>query len=70
MKKVVIITALLLAPVLSFGQGVFDKFEDNSEVTSFVITQKMFRMLASIDIDMDDPEDQEFMEMVKKITGL
>ncbi|WP_369993981.1 DUF4252 domain-containing protein [Winogradskyella sp.] len=70
MKKLVIITALLLVPVLSFGQGVFDKFEDNGEVTSFVITQKMFRMLASIDIDMDDPEDQQFMEMIKKITGL
>lgn len=70
MKKLVIITALLLAPVLSFGQGVFDKFEDNEEVTSFVINQKMFRMLATIDVDMDNPEDQEFMEMVKKITGL
>lgn len=70
MKKLIIIAALLLVPVLSFGQGVFDKFEDNKEVSSFVITQKMFRMLASIDIDMDNPEDQEFLEMVKKITGL
>ena len=32
MKKLAIITALILAPVLSFGQGVFDKFEDNEEV--------------------------------------
>lgn len=70
MKKLVIITALLLAPILSFGQGIFDKFEDIDEVSSFVINQKMFRMLASIDIDMDDPEEQEFLEMAKKITGL
>lgn len=70
MKKSILITALLLMPVLTFGQGVFDKFEDNSEVTSFVINQKMFRMLASIDIDMDDPEEQQFLDMVKKITGL
>ena len=27
-------------------------------------------MLASIDIDLDDKEDQEFLEMAKKITGL
>lgn len=70
MKKLLIITALLLTPVITFAQGVFDKFEENSEVSSFVINQKMFRMLATIDVDMDDPEDQEFMEMAKKITGL
>ena len=70
MKKIIIITALLLTPVLAFAQGVFDKFEDNAEVSSFVINQKMFRMLATIDMDVDDAEAQEFMEMVKKITGL
>lgn len=70
MKKSLIITALLLTPVITFAQGVFDKFEENSEVSSFVINQKMFRMLATIDVDMDDLEDQEFLEMAKKITGL
>lgn len=70
MKKIVVIIALLLAPVLTFAQGVFDKYEDNEDVTSFMITQKMFRMLAQIDIDMDNPEDKEFFEMAKKITGL
>lgn len=70
MKKLIIITALLLTPILTFGQGVFDKFEELEDVSSFVINQKMFRMLASIDIDLDDKEDQEFLEMAKKITGL
>ena len=70
MKKVEIIAALLLAPLATFAQGVFDKFEDIEGVSSFVINQKMFRMLASIDIDLDDKEDQEFLEMAKKITGL
>ncbi|MUU78267.1 DUF4252 domain-containing protein [Winogradskyella endarachnes] len=69
-KKLIIITALLLSPILTFGQGVFDKFEELEDVSSFVINQKMFRMLASIDIDLDDKEDQEFLEMAKKITGL
>jgi len=70
MKKLIIIIALALTPILSFGQGIFDKFEDNAEVSSFVINQKMFKMLATIDMDMDDPEAKEFLEMVKKITGL
>lgn len=70
MKKIIVITALLLTPVLTFAQGVFDKYEDIEEVSSFVINQKAFRMLATIDMDVDDPEAQAFMEMVKKITGL
>jgi hypothetical protein len=70
MKKLIIITAFLLAPVLTFAQGVFDKFEDNEEVSSFVINQKAFRMLATIDMDSDDPQAKETLEMIKKITGL
>ncbi len=45
MKKLVIITALLLTPVLTFGQGVFDKFEEIDEVSSFVINQKRNSLL-------------------------
>ncbi|MCB0398138.1 MAG: DUF4252 domain-containing protein [Winogradskyella sp.] len=70
MKKVIVIIALILAPMLSGAQSIFDKYEDMSEVTSIVVTQKAFRMLATIDLDVDDPEAKEFMEMVKKITGL
>lgn len=69
-KKVIVIIALILAPMLSGAQSIFDKYEDMSEVTSIVVTQKAFRMLATIDLDVDDPEAKEFMEMVKKITGL
>lgn len=69
-KKLVILLAIIIAPVMSFGQSVFDKYEDMEGVSSFVMTQKMFNMLASINVDMDDPEDQAFMDMAKKITGL
>jgi CRISPR/Cas system-associated protein Csm6 len=70
MKKVIVIIALILAPMLSGAQSIFDKYEDMKDVTSIVVTQKAFRMLATIDLDVDDPEAKEFMEMVKKITGL
>ena len=69
-KKVIVIIALVLAPMLSGAQSIFDKFEDMPEVASVVVNQKMFSMIASIDVDMDDPEAQEYMDMVKKITGL
>ena len=70
MKKLLVIAALVLAPALSFSQSIFDKFEDLEEVTSIIVNQKMFTMLAKIDIDTDDPESQEYLNMVKKITGL
>lgn len=70
MKNFIVIIALILAPVVAGAQSIFDKFEDNPEVASMIINKKMFSMIASIDIDMDNPEDQQFMEMVKKISGL
>lgn len=69
-KKLLIVLAIIIAPVMSYSQSLFDKYESDESVTSFVINQKMFSMLASIDVNMDDPEDQAFMNMAKKITGL
>ncbi|WP_228851169.1 DUF4252 domain-containing protein [Aegicerativicinus sediminis] len=70
MKKLLVIAAIVLAPALASSQSIFDKFEDLEEVTSIIVNQKMFTMLAKIDIDTDDPESQEYLNMVKKITGL
>lgn len=69
-KKLVVIIALIVAPITSFGQSIFDKFEDMDEVASIVLNQKMFSMLASIDVDLDDKEAEQYLDMVKKITGI
>lgn len=70
MKKVIVIVALILAPAITFSQSIFDKFEDMDDVGTVILNQKMFSMLASIDLDLDNPEEQAFYDMVKKITGL
>lgn len=70
MRKLIILLAIVVAPLTSFGQNIFDKYEDMEGVSSFILTPKMFSMLASIGIDADDPEDQAFLDMAKKITGL
>ncbi|OUS01890.1 hypothetical protein A9Q86_04370 [Flavobacteriales bacterium 33_180_T64] len=70
MKKIIVIIAVVLTSSISFGQGLFDKYEDMKGVTSGVINQKMFSMLASIDINMDDPDDQKMLEMAKKIKSV
>ena len=69
MKKILIITAIVLAPMVSFGQSLFDKYEDMDNVSSMIVNSKMFQMLATIDVDLDDPEAQEYFNMVKKITN-
>ena len=70
MKKVIVLIALIVAPMLSFGQSIFDKFEAMDDVASIVLNQKMFSMLASIDVDLDDAEAEQYLDMVKKITGI
>jgi PIN domain nuclease of toxin-antitoxin system len=69
-KKVLLIVALALISSVSFGQSMFDKYEDMKGVSSGVINSKMFSMIASIDIDLDDPDAQKFMEMAKKIQSV
>ena len=69
MKKIVIVLAIIIAPMMSFGQNMFDKFEDMDGVTSVVVNNKMFKMLADLQLNADNKEDQEVIEMIKKITG-
>jgi len=71
MKKLVLIIAIMVTPLMSFAQGgLFDKYEDMDGVGSGVVNSKMFQMISSIDIDMDDPEAAAMFEMVKKIKSL
>ena len=71
MKKLILIIAIVVAPIMSFGQqSVFDKFEDMQGVSSVVVNQKMFKMLADIQISVDDPEANELLAMIEKITSL
>lgn len=70
MKRLVIILAILVAPMAASGQGLFDKYESNEEVASVVLNKKVFSMLAKLKIDMDDPDAQEVMDMAANITGL
>jgi hypothetical protein len=69
-KKLAVILAIALAPIVTFGQSVFDKFEDMDGVTSVIVNQKMFKMLMDLQIQTDDPEAQEMIDLVGKITGL
>ena len=70
MKKLLITLCAILISNITLAQSVFDKFEDNDEVTTVVLNQRMFKMLASFDIDLDDPEDQKTLDAIKKVKSI
>ncbi len=69
MKKVIAIFILTILPVLSYGQDIFDKYEDDDKVTFVAMQPKMFQMLGKMSVSSDDPEAKEFFQLVNSITS-
>lgn len=70
MKRNILIVVLALAPLFGFSQSIFDKFEEYDEVTSVVVSQKAFELLAKMDVDMDDPDAKDFMDIATSLSSL
>lgn len=69
MKKICILALAVLLPFLSSAQQ-FDKYEQMKEVDAVVITSKMFKLLTRIDLDSQDPETQEYINLVESLEEL
>ena len=70
MKKNVLILSLLMAPLVMTAQSIFEKYEEMENVTSVVVNQKMFKMLANIDIQTNDSDSDDFINQVKMLNNL
>ena len=70
MKKIVLALSLLVTPIVMSAQSIFEKYEDQEHVTSVVVNQKMFKMLANIDIQTNDPDSDDFINQVKMLDNL
>jgi hypothetical protein len=70
MKKLILILAIAILPIASFAQSIFDQFEDLDGVTSVVVNQNMFKLLSRIDVETNDPEAQEYINMIENLTSL
>ena len=66
MNKLVITLLLSLAPMLSQSQN-FDKYEDMKDVDAMVMTSKMFKMLAKVDLSDNNPEAREYMNLIENL---
>ena len=70
MRKFGILILLALLPMMGMAQSVFDRFEDIDGVSAVIVNKNMFNLLSKMNIDVDDPEAEEYMEIAKNITGL
>lgn len=70
MKKIAILIAIFLAPILATAQNAFDSFENDKDVSSVVVTKNMFKLLSKIDLDSDDPEVQEYKSLVDNLENI
>lgn len=66
MRKGILIIACLLCTVAMSAQSVFDKFDGKDDVTTVVVTKKMFQMMGNV----NSKESQEFIDLVKKLDNL
>ncbi|PTX43288.1 uncharacterized protein DUF4252 [Christiangramia gaetbulicola] len=66
MNRLVITLLLALAPMLIQSQN-FEKYEDMKEVDAMVMTSKMFKMLAKVDLSDNDPEAREYMKLIENL---
>jgi predicted Mrr-cat superfamily restriction endonuclease len=71
MKKIIILIAFVLLPNMFFAQqSVFDKFDGLDDVTSVLVTKKMFQMMGNVKMDANDKETQQFISLTKKLNNL
>ncbi|MDX1783039.1 DUF4252 domain-containing protein [Aequorivita vladivostokensis] len=70
MKKIAILIALAIAPMVSWAQNAFDSFENEKDVTSVVVTKNMFKLLSKMDLNSTDPEAQAYLKMVNDLDNI
>ena len=70
MKKYILVFSLFMVSIAMSAQNIFEKYDDQEHITSIVVNQKMFKMLANIDIQSNDPDSEAFLNQVKTLDNL
>ena len=68
MRKLILIIALVLVSNTLFAQSVFDKFDNQDDITAVVVNKKMFTMLSKV--DAKDKQSQQYINLIKKLDNL
>lgn len=67
MKKIVILVMLFVSNII-LSQTVFDKFENQGDVSTVIVDKKMFSLLSKMDVS--DAASQQYVNLLKKLDNL
>lgn len=70
MKKNILIIAIILVSNVFFAQTAFDKFDGQDGITTIIVNKKMFQMMASVKVDANDKETQQYLNLIRKLDNL
>lgn len=70
MKKIILTFVLTIVSSICFSQSAFDKYDGKDGVGSIIVNKKMFQMMASVKVDTNDKEAQQYLSLIKKLDNL
>ena len=68
MRKIILIVVLVLVSNTFFAQSVFDKFDNQDDITTIIVNKKMFSLMSKV--DTKDKETQQYLALIKKLDNL
>ena len=70
MTKFIITLVVVLVSNTFFAQSTLDKYNGQDGVSSIIVNKKMFQMMASVKVDANDKETQEYLNLLKKLDNM
>ena len=68
MRIIILIVVLVLVSNTFFAQSVFDKFDNQDDITTIIVNKKMFTLMSKV--DTKDKESQQYLNLIKKLDNL
>ena len=66
MKKSIIVILVCFVSFAGYSQN-FEKYENMKEVDAMIMTSKMFKLLARVDLSSTDPEAQQYIKLIENL---
>lgn len=70
MIKFIITLVLTLISNMFFAQTALDKYNGQDGVDAIIVNKKMFQMMASVKVDANDKQAQQYLSLMKKLDNL
>jgi len=70
MKKITLVLAIAILPLITYSQSMFDKYEDMEDVGVVVVNKAMINLVGQLGELSDDADAKEFMEAAQGISGI